>query len=135
MPLKIVLTPDVWGVVLIHNRQLLLAWRNDVIQLAVNKELLLRYIRLMHRIGIPEPLLRQWGWWFNGNKKCIFVREKSVPSSGLSLCEFIAQEAGSTYIVTSTESESKVPEESLTKHISITGLLNLPLFQNEFHST
>ena len=124
MPLRIVLTPDAWGSTLIHNRQLLLAWRNDLIQLAVNKELLLRYMRMMHRIGIPDHLFRQWGWWFNSKKKCVFVRESPCSVKAFPLCEFIAQEAGANYIVTSAESIPVIPEESEPKKISIASLLN-----------
>jgi len=111
--------PDAWGEVILERRELLLAWREGLIQLAVNRELLVRYMRLMHRLGLSESLLRRWGWWFNSSKKCILARENPTPMNGGQLCKFVAQEAKAGLIVFSSLEGAIIPEGGNIPRISL----------------
>jgi hypothetical protein len=71
----IVVAPEVLAksFLLDEYRELLVQWRDGTIRLVVTRDLLVCYLRLLKRLGLPEAQLRQWSAWFTAPEKAVFL--------------------------------------------------------------
>lgn len=100
-PLRVVLTPEALGRALVDPRaaDVLLEWREGRVQPVVSRSLVLRYLRLFHRLGVPERTLRWWGWWLGSPFKVHRV-EPDPPNPNLEgLCLTLAKQTGAEWIL------------------------------------
>lgn len=104
----VVLAPDLIAESLIDDdaARVLLLWREGRIRPLVTRGLLARYLRTLHRVGLPERLLRRWAWWFGSLDKCGLL-ELSEPeaSTGWALCQQAARAGGAAFVVHANRSK------------------------------
>lgn len=98
---RVVLTPDLLGWALISEdaAPLFKHWREGTIQPVVNKAWILRCLRLFHRLGLSERLIRYWGWWLGSPPRCLIVAEPGQELGGEALCQYLARESSAAWIV------------------------------------
>ncbi|HOW66796.1 MAG TPA: hypothetical protein P5055_08785 [Candidatus Paceibacterota bacterium] len=106
------MTPEVLGSALVREEEgwILECWRDGVIQPIVNRAWLVRCLRLMHRLGLPEIQIRRWGWWLGSAIKCHATSDVSYEISGKDLYEHLARTASAAYIVYGHSGILKGPE-------------------------
>jgi hypothetical protein len=100
-PLRVVLTPEAFGRALVDPRaaDVLIEWREGRIQPVVSRSLVLRYLRLLHRLGLSERTLRWWGWWLGSPFK-VHVVDPDPPMRALEgLCRALAEQTGAEWIL------------------------------------
>lgn len=93
-PLRVVWTPDVLARAFFEEpaAAALRAWRDGRIQPVIHRDLLGRYFRVLRQLGLPEVLLRRWGWWFAAPTR---ARLDAIPfDPGLTLAEVCDRLAG-----------------------------------------
>ena len=104
----VVLAPDLIAESLIDDdsARVLLLWREGRIRPLLTRGLLARYLRTLHRVGLPERLLRRWAWWFGSPDKCGLL-ELSGPeaSTGWALCQQAARAGGTSCVVHANRSK------------------------------
>jgi hypothetical protein len=129
-PIRIVLTPDAFGLALLHDEEgrVLSLWRDGLIQPVVNRCWLVRCLRLMHRLGLPDRLIRRWGWWLGSAARCHATTDPPSGHSGLELYEHLAQTSSASYIVYGRPRNPGIPgmpvSGSGASWISLSELLN-----------
>jgi hypothetical protein len=96
-PLRVVFSPDALGGASFHPAAAPVrdAWREGRLQPVVCRALILRYLRLLHRLGLPERTVRWWGWWLGSPDKTLLLPDPSGVSAVEVLCEALAGAAGS----------------------------------------
>ena len=92
-PFQVILAPDIVGGLWVDTdcAAVFEAWRDRKLQPAVNRDLLLRYVRLWRAIGLPELQIRRWSWWFTSPATGRFVAEETPNnSSAIECCSRLA---------------------------------------------
>lgn len=81
--MRVVVLPDVivCGLCDERCRQFLNLWRDGHLHWVVSRRLLVQYLRLLHRLGVPPDVLQWWGWWFGDAKRTLTVAD--IDSSGM----------------------------------------------------
>lgn len=83
-----------------HCRRALELWRDGKIALVMNRQLLVRNVRLFGSLGISDFQIRRWIWWFTSQEKGIYLGELCLPNlDALQLCDDLAKSAGASHIV------------------------------------
>ena len=100
-PMLVVLTPDALGHALLESEAvgMVQAWRDRRIRLVVDRTLILRYLRLLRRLALPERLLRWWGWWLGSPEKALILPDPPVGLAGVEHYRHLAVVAGAAAIV------------------------------------
>jgi hypothetical protein len=78
---------------------MLLDWRDGRIRLAVNRCLAIRYLRLLHRMGASDRLLRWWAWRFGAKRSVEWLPSPEVAADLKELCEQLARASGAETII------------------------------------
>lgn len=79
-PLRVVLTPELIGRAL-HEQEpatILAHWRDRRLVLVLNRPLLIRYLRVLGRLGLHARLVRRWGWWFTASSRTLFTIDPNL---------------------------------------------------------
>jgi hypothetical protein len=42
---------------------------------------LVRYLRLLRALGLPETLVRRWAWWFTQSRRAAFAETPAVATT------------------------------------------------------
>lgn len=100
-PRTVVVMPDVLGLSVRDPdcRQILEGWRDGTLRWVVSRWLLVRYLRLLGRLGLSPQLLRWWGWWLSSPAKVDYVDDAGVGSDPLRICLDLAHRSGAEAIV------------------------------------
>lgn len=92
-PQRLVFAPDFLAASFLEPdaAEVLNRWRDGVVQPVVNRQLLLRYMKILHRLDLPPHLIRRWGWWFTAPNRAIWI-DLDFPANltGRQLCCKIA---------------------------------------------
>ena len=91
---------------------MLLDWRDSRIRLAVNRCLAIRYLRLLHRMGAPERLLRWWAWRFGSKRSVEWFPSPDIAANLRELCEQLARASGAETIIHGGHTVTNVEPES-----------------------
>ncbi|MFT4586931.1 MAG: hypothetical protein ACI9VS_003209 [Candidatus Binatia bacterium] len=79
-------------------------WRSRRIRPVVNRDLLLRCLKLLRELGLSENLVRRWLWWFTAQTKTLYLAdEKAAAETGRELCSSIAIAANVRCVICSDE--------------------------------
>lgn len=104
---KVILTPELVGRSFSQQDclELLQAWRDGALILVVNRPLLLRYLKLLKRLNVPQEQIRRWLWWFTSPEKAMFVEtaDGDEGRSGLELCKMLQEKSDAEAVVCSDE--------------------------------
>jgi hypothetical protein len=99
----VVLAPDLVGRSLVEPQSaaVLRLWRDGRIRPALNRSLLLRYLRLLRHLGIDNRLLKRWAWWFNANTRTAFLNDARVTADITvpELCANLARQSHAVCII------------------------------------
>lgn len=114
---KAVLAPDLIGAALTDETcaRFLQAWSAGAFQIVTHRALLLRYMRLLHQLGVDAPTLKWWTWWFTAPDKALCIPAPlDDPLTTIQLCKQLAQQAGADHIVGARRPASleSIPEMS-----------------------
>ena len=75
-------------------------WRNNQIIPVVNRDLLIRYLRLLRELGIGPDLIRRWLWWFTADKKSKYLKDVVLPErNGYQLCSELANQTAADCVL------------------------------------
>jgi hypothetical protein len=101
-PCKVVFAPDLVGRAMFEANAagVFQLWRQGRLRPVVNRALLARYLRVLRVLGLAEPLLRRWGWWFTAAPWALYTAggpDESLPL--LDLCLEAARQNAAQYIV------------------------------------
>ncbi len=112
---RLVLMPDALGRAIVDPRAagVLLEWREGRIQPVVTRSLAVRYLRVLHRLGLADRTLRWWGWWFGSPSKVHLVAEEPPETDLDALCFSLARQAGAEWIVHGRTSEAETAAADL----------------------
>jgi len=100
--LKIILvTPDVLGKSFFEESsfRVLELWGKGSFQLAVNRWLLVRYLRVLNRVGVSAQCARWWSWWLTSSLKTRVIEVPPASQRPVEICAGLAREAGAEAIV------------------------------------
>lgn len=89
-------------------------WRDHRIEFAVNRWLVVRYLRLLRRLGTSERVIRWWGWWLTSPAKVCYVDDFPDLADPFQQCLEIGRQGGAKAIVHAntwpiSHAESKIP--------------------------
>ena len=87
-PPRVVLAPDVVGGLWLDPAcaAVFAAWGDGKLRPAVNRDLLVRYVRLWRSLGLPEIQVRRWSWWFTSPLTSAYLADDASKSSGAIDC-------------------------------------------------
>lgn len=89
-------------------RGLLERWRDGAFRLAVTRDLLVRYLLILRKLGIPDGQLRHWSAWFTATEKSLFLPEPGSPEADTrTLLQEAALRSGASSIVV-----ARLPDEA-----------------------
>ena len=88
-------------------------WRDHRIELAVNRWLVVRYLRLLRRLGASERVVRWWGWWLISPAKVRYLPEFPHLADPFQQCLEIGRQAGVEAIVHANSWPSFSPADSI----------------------
>lgn len=92
-----------------HCLRALELWRDGRIELVMNRQLLLRYVKLFGSLGISDFQIRRWISWFTSQEKGVYLGELFLPNLyALQLCDDLAKSAGASHIVGAPNSRRNV---------------------------
>ncbi len=75
-------------------------WRDGLIQPALNRALLLRYLKLLKQLGLTDEQIRRWGWWFSAPDRVLWIAdEEQETAAAANLCAQLASKARARYIL------------------------------------
>lgn len=100
--LLVVLAPDLVGGVWIDPAcaAVFEAWRQGRVRPVVDRGLLVRYIRLLRALGLPEVQIRRWSWWFVSSAKAQFLAEGATAGTeAVAYCSQLAVRSGASCVV------------------------------------
>lgn len=114
IPLRVVVTPESLGRCLLdpQAQPVLELWRDGHLQPVVCRWLLVRYFRLLHRLALPERLVRWWGWWLSSTTKALVLPDPTPPLRLPELCHRLAVAAEAPYVI--GHPPTPHPNDSLT---------------------
>jgi hypothetical protein len=100
-PPVVIVTPDALARAILDPAAgtMLLDWRDGRIRLAANRCLAIRYLRLLHRMGASERLLRWWAWRFGSKQSVEWLPSPEVAADLKERCEQLARASGSETII------------------------------------
>jgi hypothetical protein len=106
----VVLSPDLVGRSLFdaQSAAVLRLWRDRRIRPALNRSLLLRYMRLLRNLGLDDHLLKRWAWWFNANTRTAFPNDAQI-TPGITVPELCVNLARQSHAVCVIHAASVVP--------------------------
>ena len=105
-PCRIVLGPDVLARSFFcpHCYGVMQMWRNGEVRLVVTRALVLEYLKILSRMGIPHEQIRKWAWWFTSPDKVDFVEvAPDVEAGSASIAEQAARIGRAQGIVTAID--------------------------------
>jgi len=99
--MPVVLTPDAFGHALLESdaAEVLVAWRDQQIRLVVDRDMIVRYLRLLRQLALPERLLRWWGWWLGSPEKALILPDPPMALGGAEHYRHLAAASGAAFIV------------------------------------
>lgn len=104
---KVILTPELVGRSFVQRDclELLQAWRDGELILVVNRPLLLRYLKLLKRLNVPQEQIRRWLWWFTSPERTMHVEtaDGDESRSGFELCKMLQEKSDAKAIVCSDQ--------------------------------
>lgn len=72
-------------------RRVLTQWRDAFLKPVLNRDLLIAYLKVLHRLGLRAEDVQRWTTWFTSNSKVIYLDDVTVQSaSGWELCRAVA---------------------------------------------
>jgi hypothetical protein len=93
-------------------------WRDGKIRPALNRSLLLRYLRVLRELGLPDRLLRWWAVWLSSPDKVQYVStEPSGDADWATHYVHVAQTAGAKQIIQGTPGGGGCGAEGCTDSI------------------
>jgi hypothetical protein len=100
----VVLSPDLVGRSLFdaQHAAVLRLWRERKIRPALNRSLLLRYMKLFRQLGLDDRLLKRWAWWFNATPRTAFLEDTQVTTAPLTvpnLCTEVARQSQAVCVI------------------------------------
>jgi hypothetical protein len=100
----VVLSPDLVGRSFFdaQHAAVLHLWRERQIRPALNRSLLLRYMKLLRQLGLDDRLLKRWAWWFNSTTRTAFLEETQVTTAPLTvpdLCTAVARQSQAVCVI------------------------------------
>jgi hypothetical protein len=98
---RVVVSPDlIVGVYFDEQcKRVLLQWRDGLVRLVLNRELLVIYLRTLREIGIAEREIRRWSTWFSSSNKVEFSPQMNLMrKGGAELSRSVAEEMGTVMI-------------------------------------
>jgi hypothetical protein len=102
-PLTFVLSPDLVGRSLFdaQHAAVLRLWRDRQIRPALNRSLLLCYMRLLRQLGLDDRLLKRWAWWFNSTTQTAFLEDTQLtaPVTVPALCTDVARRSQALCVI------------------------------------
>lgn len=125
---RVVFAPDAlgWAVLGGEAKALLELWRDGTITPVVNNDWILRYLRLLHRLGLSKRLIRSWGWWVGSAEHCLRVPDCPERMDGMRLCQHLARESSAGWIVCrKSVSSSRIEQPGLSEHTQVIALSEL----------
>jgi hypothetical protein len=76
------------------------AWRDEKLRPAVNRDLLVRYVRLWRSLGLGEIQVRRWSWWFTAPGHSLFLAEdQTTASNAIECCSRLAVVSAARWII------------------------------------
>ena len=99
----VVLGPDVFARSFFDETcfRVLALWRDGRVRLAVSRELLRHYLRVLRALGVPESQQRQWGQWFTAQEKALYMPAATLAGQGIgALLEDAARRMEAAWVVT-----------------------------------
>jgi hypothetical protein len=112
--LRVVLAPDVVGGLWLEPAcaRIFELWRDAKLLPVVNRDLLVRYVRLWRALGLSEVQVRRWSWWFTSPVTASFLSDDHASSSdAVECCTRLALVGRARQVIhrgTTTISESAV---------------------------
>jgi hypothetical protein len=98
----VVLAPDVVGGLWLDPAcgAVFEAWRDEKLRPAVNRDLLVRYVRLWRSLGLGEIQVRRWSWWFTAPGHSLFLAEdQTTASNAIECCSRLAVVSAARWII------------------------------------
>lgn len=123
---RVVLAPNLLGGCFHDSDQfrVLELWRDGRLQPVVNRQLLIRYLRLLSRLGVPPDLLRRWTRWFTAPEKSFYLRDLELGDLVVpELCEVLAKNSGAVWIVTGLPAVQGSGNSGAVRWITASGYL------------
>jgi hypothetical protein len=110
---RIVIQPDALGELILNAsaHPILHAWRDGQLQPVICRELLLRYFRLLNRLGIPPRTVRWWGWWLGSPEKVLIVHDPEPMLPLDELCNVLAAANQATAVLRRASQKPQLTEE------------------------
>lgn len=127
-PYLVILTPEILGKSFFDHRcyEVLKLWRDRTIQPVTNRPLLLRYLRLLHKLGLRQNQMRWWTWWLTAPGKASY-RPYLEPraSSVQELMERLMRKTNAYAIITSDDFEPSPQSARQASWIKATRFLEM----------
>jgi hypothetical protein len=80
-------------------------WRDGHVRWVVNRWLLVRYLRLLGRLGVAPDVIRWWSWWLADPARVVYLDNTVVPDDPYRTCSALARMGGATALVYATRAE------------------------------
>jgi len=91
------------GLVEPNGATVLRLWGEHAIRPALNRPLLVRYLRVLKAMGLSSEQLRWWGWWLTTPDTAQFVQdEPGQTTNHREECEYLAGLVGAEVIIAGT---------------------------------
>lgn len=106
-PVTVVFAPDFLGHALQDpaGLRVLEYWRDGLIRPALNRALLLRYLKLLRQLGLTDKQIRRWGWWFSAPDRVVWVADDEQETAAVAnVCARLAAKARARYLLHSLAS-------------------------------
>jgi hypothetical protein len=72
-------------------RRVLTQWRNGLLKPVLNRELLIAYLKILHKLGLRPEDIQRWTAWFTSNSKVVYLGDLiAQAASGWELCRAVA---------------------------------------------
>ncbi|MDA1275725.1 MAG: hypothetical protein O2960_17030 [Verrucomicrobia bacterium] len=112
-PPRVVLAPNLIGRSFFDSSSLrvLEYWRDGRITPVVNRDLLLRYLKMLRALGASDSTTRRWLWWFTAAEKTLYLKELNLPGlDGYQLCASLAKQTTSKSVIWAGNDNSLDPK-------------------------
>lgn len=110
---RVVLAPNLIGRSFFDSASLrvLELWRDGRIIPVANRDLLLRYLRMLRALGVDSISTRRWLWWFTAAKKTHYLKDLSLPElNGYQLCSTLAKQSASRCVIWAGNEDNPEPK-------------------------
>jgi hypothetical protein len=101
-PVAVVLSPDLFAASFFdpNCRKVIMLWRDGAIIPLVNRELLVVYLRILNKFGLPPHQMKVWTKWFTSAAHAEYFQDVATQDASWdSLCETLASRRAGSRIV------------------------------------